>query len=91
MKKKHFASRMHLGIGLQTFGNQTTVLATKEISLQVTEFGVLVRGKTSRKKALIPFANIKGIDFSSTSDFMDDDDVPVIIQEEKVERKGKQQ
>jgi len=83
MKKKQYAARVHLGIGLQSFGNQTTILATKDVQLEVIEQGILCRGLVSKKKTLVPYANIKGIDFARDSDFMEElEEKKVIIADE---------
>lgn len=73
MKKKHYASRIHLGIGMQSFGNSTTILAKpNRITLLIMDQGVLMTHSELKLKVMVPYANIKGMDLLYSSEFGDD-------------------
>lgn len=78
-KELHQARRIHLGIGVQSFGNSTTIVAKpKRIELFMLESGVLVIHHEFKLRILVPFSNIKAVDFEFASKYgiEDSDDKP---------------
>lgn len=82
--------RIHLINGIQSFGNSTTISASKflgkeddKIVLEMIEHGVLVTNHTPglahQQKVLVPFTNIKGIDFNYAQSIKGSDQPEVIV------------
>jgi hypothetical protein len=68
--KKQFAKLLHLGVGVHSFGNATTLLAKpNQMTLQLLPEGILATSIQFRKKALIPYANIRAIELEFDSTF----------------------
>ena len=87
--------RIHLINGIQSFGNSTTISQSKflgtdkdKIVLEMIEQGVLVTnhtpGTAHQSKVLVPFTNLKGIDFHY-HDHVEGSAQPLTKQEPKLE------
>lgn len=86
MIKKQYAKLLHLGVGVHSFGNASTILAKPgRITLLITDVGVLATHHEFKKKAMIPFANIKAFEIDFNSDYMEDfvvEEIPTIDKSE---------
>lgn len=64
MPKKVLAKSVHLGLGVDLLGSQTSLTSKRGNELEVTHLGIKATGKTGRV-VLIPWANIKGVELES--------------------------
>ena len=70
--KKHYAKLLHLGIGVHSFGNATTLIAKPgQMVLEITSHGILATSIKFSKKAFIPYSNIKAVEVDFKTDFTD--------------------
>lgn len=63
--KRILATRVIVNEGTTSFGNSTTLLATKlnRVTLELTQHGVFVTHPGVSIKVLVPYSNCKSIDF----------------------------
>lgn len=70
--KKQYVKSVHFGVGVHLFGSATGLLAKPgRIELELTSIGVYCFHKEQRKKVLVPFSNLKAIEFDSEHEFRD--------------------
>lgn len=75
IKKKHFARLLHLGVGVHSFGNATSLLAKPgRLTLEITDMGILCTHLEFKKKAMVPYSNIKAFELAFDSDFMQEEE-----------------
>ncbi len=86
MKKRQFAKLLHLGTGVHSFGNQQSLVAKAgRLTLEIIEGGVLATHLDFKRKAFVPYANIKAIEFDYSSDFglIEEESPKVEVSEDK--------
>lgn len=54
---------IQFAVGIDLLGSKMTLLATKNNDLEITPMGVIAHSKTSDRYVLIPFPNLKAIEF----------------------------
>lgn len=82
MKKRQFATRLHLGLGVHSFGNNTMLLAKPgQVELEILDNGVLVSyvKTTVPRRYFVPWSNVKAVDLRSDCTMIDEE-VEVIPQ-----------
>ena len=65
---KNRALNLQLGVGLDMIGSRTSVRADKQTELEVTGVGVVMTSHKSKRKVLVPFANLRGVELPYETD-----------------------
>ena len=55
-------SKLHMAIGCDLIGSQTSMVASRNLDLELTDLGVLAHSKKSNRTMLVPFSNIKAME-----------------------------
>lgn len=55
-------SKLHMAIGCDLIGSQTSMVASRNLDLELTDLGVIAYSKKSNRTILVPFSNIKAME-----------------------------